>query len=417
MRSPRRSLFDREYGFELAGFEREIIREKDVGFVVKVDRRCRYFRLAPSPFLKPYDTLYVVDRGVEIPPAGAFIRVCKYEKKYYASDKDVVRVKLVRGWEFADFSQFLKSRPVFDFDDAWFILSQMFKKPREELISSIAIYLASSPPYDILRGGLVGIVIARKQNWAAYKRLFDYIIPREFQKKKSPFYYGYQYNQVDPYQIPEDPHEVCMDYVNPSEPTYFHVPQPLKNVEMNPVKEFEGLFKDYGGGIAGYMLHYLHLQPKIVNSDIVDKRIEEIILEIRRVDSDIVLPPDFTFLERIAKAVARLKLREKVKKEDLDFVSDVWLECYKEALRLCKKSIPLAKYYSLGKDSRIIYTLIKDLAVNDRVEKKVIMEEGVKLFGDEYYVEKLLEKLIREGYIYMPKYGVLEIVDRAQMLL
>ena len=412
-----RSLFSREYGFELAGFERAIIQKKDVGFVVKVDHESRYFRLAPSPFLNHYKTLYVVEKGVDIPPKGAFIRVSKYEEKQFMSGREVIKVKVVRGWEFADFSSFLKEKPVFDFDDLWIILGKTFKKPRDDILSSIAIYLASSPPYDILRGGLVGLVVARKQTWYAYKRIFDYVIPREFQRETAPYYYGYQYNKVDPYQEPLKPYEVCMDYVNPPEPMYFHIPQPLVNIETNPVSEFDDLFKDYGGGLAGYMLHYLHLQPKVENQEVLDKRIEEIMLEIKRVDGDIVLPPDFTFLERIAKAVARLKLREKVKKEDLDFVENIWLDCYKESLQLCKKPIPLAKYYSLGRDEKIIYALVKDLAVNDKVEKRVIVEEGVKLFGDEFYIEKLLERLIRKGYLYQPRYGVIKIVDCSQIIL
>jgi len=418
--NPRRSLFNREYGFELAGFERAIIREEDVGFVAKVDRRYRYFRLSPSPFLKCYDTLYIVERGIDLPHKGAFIKVTKYDEKYVRSGKDLIKVKVVREWKFADFSNYLNEKPIFNFDDLWMFLRQMFRSARnidlESILSSIAVYLGSSPPHDVLRGGLLGIAIVRKANWPAFKRVFDYLIPKEFQKEKAPYYYGYQYKFVDPYLEPIDPNEVCIDYINPPEPTYFHIPQPIVNVDTNPVNKFESLFKDYGGGIAGYMLHYLHLQPKIENYQALNKMMDEITQELRRVDGDVVLPPDFTFLERISKAIARLNLRERVKKDDIDFMGTVWLECYKESLKLCKKSLPLSKYYSLGKDERVIYTLIKDLATNDRVEKRVIVEEGAKIFGDEFYVERLLENLIKKGYLYEPKIGVLEIVDRSQIL-
>ena len=413
----RRTLSDREYGFELAGFEREIIKQEDVGFVVNVNRQYRYFRLAPSPFLKPYDTLYVVDLGLDVPPKGAFIRIRKFEKRNLVRGKEFVSVNLVKDWEFADFKPFLRSKPVFDVNDLWCMLKSMFKKPREELVSSIAIYLASSPPYDLLKGGLRGILIANKQNWTAYKRIFQYLIPGEFQRRDSPYYYGYQYGKVDPYSEPDNSHEVCIDYVNPKEPTYFHVPQPLGNVDTKPVKDFEDLFKDYSGGIAGYMLHYLHLQPKINNPELVNKRIEEIVLEIKRASADSKLPPDFTFLERIAKAVARLNLRETVKKDDLDFVTDVWLECYKTALRFCRVSVPLAKYYSLGKDAKIVYTLIKDLAVNDKVERRVVVEEGTKLFGDSFYVERIIEKLVERGFVYIPCPGVIGVVDSSRHLV
>ena len=393
-----RSVFSREYGFELAGFERAILRKKDVGFVVRVDRRSRYFKLAPSPFLPQYKTVYVVEKGVDIPPKGAFIRVRRYERRQFVNGKEIIEVKVVKDWEHQDVKPFLKEKPTFDFDDLQMFLSSMFKKPRESILSSISVFLASSPPYDIFKGGLKGVVVAKGNKWTAYRKIFDYLIPKEFQRESEHYYYGYQYKEVDPYAEPLKPFEICMDYVNPVEPIYFHIPQPLVNVETNPVSKFVDLFKDYGGGIVGYMIHYLHLQPKIENPKVLESRMEEIVSEIKRVDADLVLPPDFTFLDRIAKAVARLKLRETVKKEDIDYVEDVWLECYKETLPIVsRKGIPLSKYFNLRKDERIIYGLIKDLAVNGYVERKVVIEEAKLLgdrFRDEFYVERLLKSCL-----------------------
>jgi len=396
------------WGYELAEFEKELIfRRENTGFVTDLKfvkgLNTYTFRLAPSPFLEPKkNELFVLDVGAPVPKEDELIEVeVTRVEKVFKRGKHFL-VKLVSDWKKLDVKEILGRRPIITYEDFLEIVIPMpFKKLEDHQKVAIAVYFASTPPLGVYKGGILGIAMMREQTWYAYRRLLS-LIPREFKSSKSKYYYSHYLGKVERLNLQRmRPQEISVDYINPTEPTYFHIPQALLNCETKRVSSFERYLKEARGAITAYMLQYLCTKPTLPRERYTVKKLEEVITDVK-LFRKLVIPPDMSFVQRVPVAIARLQLRDKPKKEDMEETFSVWLDNYEEMLRHVSQPYDFKEYYKLTEDERKLYNLMVDLSENDLVKRSVLFSAATKIF-DRITLDHLLSELHRKGFIIITK--------------
>ncbi|RLI81670.1 hypothetical protein DRP04_05630 [Archaeoglobales archaeon] len=407
----------RIWGYELAEIEKELIFEKEnTGYVRWEDRKHGIACLDPSPFLKTTKFEYYVFQ-CEYPKEGMLIEAeIDQVREILDKDKEGVmrrfQVKFVTGWrELNPFEIIRHKKPLISRDELRYALLSPFTRKDNAIADSIAVYLASSPPFANRKGGIIaGCLIRNKRIWRTFTKILS-VIPPQFRSIRSRYYYDFKYGEPTNLNVEKmAPAEINLDYVNP-ENIHIHVPQPLVDVDVKPVREFEPWLKEVRPLVRALILQMVLLNPKI------DKMAERALLdEIYEIHDNLLangtapFKPDLTSIQRIVTSLSRLEMCQEVTPRKVTEAAEFWLKAYEESLKITSRIIDLRGFFKLDEKSRKLYMIIRD--IGSEVSEAEIYREATKRKMNEFDVELALEELRIKGFIIQLPSGKYAIVER-----
>lgn len=329
----RKSLKNREYGFEFSGTEYSLIFEHDnMGFVRFDGRSKKTFFLDPSPFLPtPKKEKYILEK-CQPPENGELIRVTSLEtetvvRQNFGLFNNVV-IKYVRAWEKINPNKLIH-RKILHTDE--FI--DFFKLPYvgisdhvEPISHCLALYCISSPSIGSNnKGGIDTAMLTHKTQWSAFKNLMS-IIPNNFKKSPSTYFYGIMENEKN--IQPANSLEVSRAFKNPTD-LFVHIPVTL-NVELKNKEHYKENMDFQIPMMRSHLLDALLFQPKIQSN--VESHIIEILYDmIDKVESakTMTYKQDLgNVAQKLSSAFARLDFSEKVTKENIKESKSVWEDMF-----------------------------------------------------------------------------------------
>jgi len=404
------------WGYELAEIEKELIFEKEnTGYVRWEDKRHGIAYLDPSPFLKTTKFEYYVFQ-CEHPKEGTLVEVeIGQVREILDKDREGVmrrfQVKFVTGWrELTPFEILRHKKSLISRDELRDILLFPFTKKDDAIADSIAVYLASSPPFANRKGGIIaGCLIRNKRIWRIFTKILS-IIPPQFRSIRSMYYYDFKYGEPTNLNVEKmTPTEINLDYVNP-ENIHIHVPQPLVDVDVKPIREFEPWLEEVRSLVRALILQMILLNPKI--DKVAERALLDKIYEVHDnlLDRGIApFKPDLTSIQRIVTSLSRLEMCQEVTPRKVTEAAEFWLKAYEESLKITSRVVNLRGFFKLDEKSRKLYMIIQD--IGGEVNEAEIYKEATKRKMNEFDVGIALEELRIKGFIIQLPSGKYAIVE------
>ncbi len=397
------SLKERSFGYELSELEKVLIFQKeDIGFVRYAHKSGKAFYLDPSPFLlSTKREIFVTNTNP--PPEGELVEVVVREEKdeIIPQDSEVIkiRVKIVESWKRIDPKSIIKKRSLILQED----FVEFFKMPYvgvSDLIDGIgissALFTVSSPPIVSEKGGVNTAVFGKRQAWSSYNRIMQ-VIPNEFKKATSPYYYCIQ--QRETRLNPVNSMEVNLSFCNPRK-VPMHVLIPLE-VKVKRVNSYEESFKEMLPLVRAYMLQSLLLKPEI--PEWCYRTMQEAIYELMEdVKGSGFLPCKLdlgTLIPRIATSIARLHVNTEVERDYFKNALDLWLDMYYRAVKLSSTPLEVSKLYRLDDNARKLYVELVELGAVDNYVSERIIRENTSV--PKWFYSQALEELRNAGLVVM----------------
>jgi hypothetical protein len=410
------TLKNRMYGHDLSTIEKELIfSRKDTGFVRPIHSSGAVFCLDPSPFLQtPKRDVYVAH--CPPPKQGTLINVSvSAVKEEILKDRAgyyTLVIHDVDAWSHIDPNTLLTRRGIISPDE----IHDFFTKPwlgEEEIVDGVALcsalYAVSSPPFLEEKGGICAAILGKKKPWLGFKKSMN-IIPREFRKVTSPFYYtqSEQEKMVD--HIKAD--EINLAYLNP-EQRPMHIPVPLDDVEVRPQKDYSLDMESISPMVTAFILDSLMIQPKIPSSleshvtDCLHTVVEEF-----KGSGWVPYKQDFSSLvPRLSLSFARYQSHMKLSKKDVNQAVEVWSVMYYRAKKVVSTQYEVSRLYRLDDKSRKLYF---DLVDAYELEISIPLSEvrkQITSFRNEWDFEEALDTLNRNGLLTKPRQDSIKILD------
>jgi hypothetical protein len=410
------TLKNRMYGHDLSTIEKELIfSRKDTGFVRPIHSSGAVFCLDPSPFLQtPKRDVYVAH--CPPPKQGTLINVSvSAVKEEILKDRAgyyTLVIHDVDAWSHIDPNTLLTRRGIISPDE----IHDFFTKPwlgEEEIVDGVALcsalYAVSSPPFLEEKGGICAAILGKKKPWLGFKKSMN-IIPREFRKVTSPFYYtqSEQEKMVD--HIKAD--EINLAYLNP-EQRPMHIPVPLDDVEVRPQKDYSLDMESISPMVTAFILDSLMIQPKIPSSleshvtDCLHTVVEEF-----KGSGWVPYKQDFSSLvPRLSLSFARYQSHMKLSKKDVNQAVEVWSVMYYRAKKVVSTQYEVSRLYRLDDKSRKLYF---DLVDAYELEISIPLSEvrkQITSFRNEWDFEEALDTLNRNGLLIKPGQDTIKILD------
>jgi hypothetical protein len=410
------TLKNRMYGHDLSTIEKELIfSRKDTGFVRPIHSSGAVFCLDPSPFLQtPKRDVYVAH--CPPPKQGTLINVSvSAVKEEILKDRAgyyTLVIHDVDAWSHIDPNTLLTRRGIISPDE----IHDFFTKPwlgEEEIVDGVALcsalYAVSSPPFLEEKGGICAAILGKKKPWLGFKKSMN-IIPREFRKVTSPFYYtqSEQEKMVD--HIKAD--EINLAYLNP-EQRPMHIPVPLDDVEVRPQKDYSLDMESISPMVTAFILDSLMIQPKIPSSleshvtDCLHTVVEEF-----KGSGWVPYKQDFSSLvPRLSLSFARYQSHMKLSKKDVNQAVEAWSDMYYRAKKVVSTQYEVSRLYRLDDKSRKLYF---DLVDAYELEISIPLSEvrkQITSFRNEWDFEEALDTLNRNGLLIKPGQDTIKILD------
>lgn len=410
----RKSLKNREYGFEFSGTEYSLIFEHDnMGFVRFDGRSNKIFHLDPSPFLPtPKKEKYILEK-CQPPKNGELIRVTSVETETVVRQKfglfNNIEIKYVRAWEKINPNKLIH-RKVLHTDE--FI--DFFKIPYvgisdyiEPIAHCLALYCISSPSIGSNnKGGIDTAMITRKNQWGAFKKLMS-IIPNSFKKTASANFYGIMEKEQN--IQPVNSSEVSRAFKNPKD-LFVHIPITL-NVELKKSEHYKENMDFQIPMMRSHLLDALLFKPEIQSN--AESHITEIIYDmIDKVESakTMTYKQDIgNAAQKLSSAFARLDFSEKVTKENIKESLSVWEDMFARS-----KEFKALDFRVNGQSTRTLYAqnLYCDLRDIFGIESAFSIDrikEETKY--SEWILEDAIAELKRCGAVYSPTNASMKLID------
>ncbi|WP_135610244.1 hypothetical protein [Methanococcoides sp. AM1] len=412
----RQTLKTREFGYELSGFEHNLIFEKDeIGFV-RFDGRSRsIFYLDPSPFFQsPKREIYAIrDSDVPLPSKNELIEVTSFELERVVSGKmnNLVNtnVKYVRSWEKIDPNKLLH-RKVMNSEEYVDFFKRPFKKEAEnidEIAQTLALCSVSSNAVGINeKGGIDSGIISKKSGWEHFKSIMR-IIPKEFKSTKSAYYYNSLEVEKNVNSI--DSLEVNLSIFNPKE-MFVHVPVTF-DIDTRRRDEY---LKDISFEIPfarAQLIDSLMFQPVITKK--AEKRLTDRIYD---------MIETFTHADKlsykqdlgdagpkIASSIARMNFKTEVSVDDVDNGYYNWLDMFHHSQQFRDSNLETNEIFRLSENARNLYLEMEQYfgvdTIIDIADIEKITHLSPKALSD------AISKLVSVGAAYSPRQKTIKLLS------
>jgi len=410
------TLKNRFYGHSLSAIEKELIfSREDTGFVRQIHSSGAVFYLDPSPFLQtPKREVYVA----QCPPPenGTLVRASVSEVK-----QDIIKdavgyytltVKYVDSWSPVDPNVLSTGRGIISSEE----IHDYFTKPylgEEEVVDGIALcsalYAVSSPPLLEEKGGVYAAILGKRKPWLGFKKSLN-IIPQEFRKGTSPFYYSISENEKKVENSRAD--EINLAYLNP-EQVPMHIPVVLEDVEVRPSKSYSLDMQSLNPMVTGFILDSLMIRPEMPQSleSYVTDTFHTVVEEFKG-SGWVPYKQDFSSLvPRLSRSFARYHAHLKLSKKDVNQAVDLWSDMYYRAKKVVSTQYEVSRLYRLDDKSRKLYL---DLVDSFGLEIPIPLREvrsQITSFRNEGDFDEALDTLNRYGLLIKPGHDRIKILD------
>jgi len=409
------SLNDRWIGAELSGVERELACNKkyeDIGFVVYYQNDPRYFYLHPSPFLKTNTSvLYVADSSVVPegpPPEHRFVQVRVIDEVKHPLDgrgDEWLTIRDIGGWKEFDVGSLAQQRQIMDFRE----IIEYFTFPYdgeadsiEEIAGCSALFAFSAPPVHDERGGIHSAVFGKKHQWDVFRRPFD-IIPKEFKKVNSYYYYHFSSSDV---RVRKSQGEINQAILRPQK-LVADIPVAIVNESGKKLSpDYRDILREESGIVRGQLLDGLFITPQ--STDSIEKAMTEAVYELRE---EYLASGQRPFrqnisgaIPRLASSYARLQANTAIRKEDIKYVMDLWSSMSHKTEKIRSSPLKVRDAFTLTGDSRTLYYRLYDVFGADR---PISFADAVKTASlNPIDVKLAYESLEERGYCLIGKKGL-----------
>ncbi len=409
------SLNDRWIGSELSGVERELACNKkyeDVGFVEYYRNNPQYFYLHPSPFLKTNSSvLYVADPSVVSqgsPPEHRFVQVRVIDEVRQPLDtrgEEWLTFKDIGGWKEFDVGILAKQRQIMDFREIieYFTYPYNGEAENVEAISGCsALFAFSAPPVHDELGGIRSAVFGKKHQWDIFRRPFD-IIPNEFRKVNSYYYYHFSNSEV---RVRKSQGEINQAILKP-QTLVADIPVAIDSESGKKLSpEYRDILKEESGIVRGQLLDGLFITPK--STEAIEKVMTEAVYELRE---EYLASGQRPFRQNISGAIpklassyARLQSNSEIRKDDIKYVMDLWSSMSHKTEKIQSSPLKIRDAFTLTGDSRTLYYRLYDVFGADR---PISFADAVKIASmDPLDVKLAYESLEERGYCLIGKKGL-----------
>ena len=409
------SLNDRWIGAELSGVERELACNKkyeDVGFVEYYRNDPRYFYLHPSPFLNAdLSVLYVADPSVVSqgpPPEHRFIEARVIDEVKHPLDSrgnEWLTIRDIGGWKEFDVGSLAQQRQIMDFRE----IIEYFTYPYdgeadsiEEIAGCSALFAFSAPPVHDERGGIHSAVFGKKHQWDVFRRPFD-IIPKEFKKVNSYYYYHFSSSDV---RVRKSQGEINQAILKPQK-LVADIPVAIVNESGKKISpDYRDILREESGIVRGQLLDGLFITPQ--STDSIEKVMTEAVYELRE---EYLASGQRPFrqnisgaIPRLASSYARLQANTAIRKEDIKYVMDLWSSMSHKTEKIQSSPLKVRDAFTLTGDSRTLYYRLYDVFGADR---PISFADAVKTASlNPIDVKLAYESLEERGYCLIGKKGL-----------
>ena len=410
------TLKNRIYGHSLSAIEKELIfSREDTGFVRPIHASGAVFSLDPSPFLQtPKREVYIT----HCPPPGKHALI---QATVSAVRQDIMRdrdgyytlvVKDVEAWSPVDPNTLVRKQGLLSPDE----IRDYFTQPytgEEEMVDRVALcsalYAVSSPPLPEEKGGVYAAVLGKRKPWLGFRKSLG-IIPREFQKISSPYYYSISDQEK---KVPNtQAEEINLAYHNP-ERFPMHIPVVLDEVEVRSAKTYSLDMQSLSPMVTAFMLDALIIRPEIpasLESYVTDSLYT--VLEEFKGSGWVPYTQDFSSLvPRLSLSFARYNAHLKLSKEDVTQAVDLWSDMYYQAKRVVSTQYEVSQLYRLDDNSRKLYlNLVESYGLETPIPLNVVREQNA-LFRNDWDFEEAINTLNRYGLLTKPGHDSIKILD------
>lgn len=410
----RKSLKNREYGFEFSGTEHSLIFEHDnMGFVRFDGRSKRIFHLDPSPFLpSPKREIYLLETCIQ-PEEGELIKVKSVETENVIQGKfgnfTNTKINYVRDWEKVSPNKLIHRKTLHpeEFIDFFKLPFIGISDDVEPIAHCLALYSASSPLIGANnKGGIDTAMITRKHQWSAFKRLMT-LIPNEFKKTNANYFYGIM--EKEKKTNPLKSSEVSLAFQNPTE-LFVQIPVTL-NVELKPAEFYKENVDFQAPMMRSHLLDILLFQPKI--SSKIDSYLTESIYDmVDTVASAGIMPykQDLgSASSKLSSAFARLNFEDNVTKESIKESKSIWEDMFVRSQKMNTSNLSVDKQLKLSFDAQNLYSILEDVF---GIEVMIPIEDIPKHTKfKKWTLDDAITELRLRGAIYSPNNEHIKLMD------
>ncbi len=410
------TLKNRFYGYNLSAIEKELIfSREDTGFVRPIHSSGTIFYLDPSPFLHtPKREVYISlctppEQGALIHASVASVRqdIMKDRTGYYT-----LVVKEVDSWSLVDPNALSPGRGIVSPEE----IRDYFTKPyrgEEEVIGGIALcsalYAVSSPPFPEEKGGVYAAILGKRKPWLGFKKSLS-VIPREFRKATSPFFYTISETEQGVQNTRAE--EINLAYLNP-EQVPMHIPVVLEDVEVRSSKSYSLDMQSLNPMVTAFILDSLIIKPEMppsLESHVTDT-FHTIVDEFKG-SGWVPYKQDFgSLVPRLSRSFARYHAHLKLSKKDVTEAVNLWSDMYFRAKKVVSTQYEVSRLYRLDDRSRKLYI---DLVDSFGLETPIPLQEvrsQITSFRNDGDFEEALDTLNRYGLLIKPGQDSIKILD------
>jgi hypothetical protein len=404
------------YGHSLSAIEKELIfYREDTGFVRPIHSSGTVFYLDPSPFLQtPKREVYIAHCAP--PEKGTLVKASvSAVHQDRMKDRDgfyTLVVKNVDAWSPIDPNTVLTKRGILSPDE----IHDYFTKPyqgEEEIVDSVALcsalYAVSSPPLHEEKGGVYAAILGKKKPWLGFKKSLN-IIPKEFRKTTSPFYYTISEQEKNIENTKAK--EINLAYLNP-ERLAMHIPVVLDDVEIRSTKSYSLDMQSLNPMVTAFILDSLIIKPQIPSNleSYVTDTLYKIVDEFKG-SGWVPYTQDFgSLVPRLSLSFARYQAHLKLSKKDVTEAVDLWSDMYYRAKKVVSTQYSVSRLYRLDDKSRKLYIeLVDSYGLEIPIPLNEVRKQ-ITSFRNESDFEEALDTLNRHGLLIKPGHGSIKILD------
>jgi hypothetical protein len=402
------SLAKRWHGYELSGTEMQLIFDHDdIGFVRYDGRSRNRAYLDPSPFLPtPKRDVYEFECK-QLPREGDLIEVlhCEPEKKVVGPDHkwDYLFVKHIKNWVKVSPNKYIQSKAMKP-DEYTEFFGEPFKGNEktdiDELAFNMALSSVSSPMIGANgKGGIDTGIFGKKEVWAPFKDVMS-LIPSDFRKVKSKYYY--EQAEKDISSNPVKSKEVNLSMLRP-ESTAIHIPM-LIDGEVRSKKQYKENVLYQVPWMRAYMLDTLLFEPepssKKVDKIMVDM-LHSILNEVSSTKSMAYNLDIGSTASKLSSAFARLKLSDVFTEADVIECGERWMESYKHSMRIETTGMDIEHMFKMtGDEFRLFQELKEKYGLEEIIPMSVLRDIQTV---DVWLIEDAFNGLRKKGALICPK--------------
>jgi hypothetical protein len=417
------ALKDRDHGFQLLEIEKNLLFNKDnEGFVRYKGNSKKIFYLDPSPFLETKKFEIFVTKNCPSPPSGTLIKVNVAETEDFIhgnlSNLQKTIIKYINSWEKTNPKTLIKRRRALYLDEYidYEEFLNFFKEPYKGESSTLekislcsALFTVSSPRASVdEKGGLNAAVLAKKDQWAGFKKSMN-VIPQEFKRATSKNFY--KISNEEEFLSPINSMEVNLAYLNPiSVPA--HIPVSIhENIEAKPSGSYKENIDYEIPMVRAFILDSLLIQPEIPSN--LDSYITNCIyklIEDFKGSGYVPYKQDLgSTIPKLSLSIARLYSELTIEKKDVTEIVDLWSDMFFAAKKAVSTQFPISKLYKLSDNARKLYIELDDTFGTDiLIEKK----EAIKITSlFEWSFNEALCELNNHGLLIKPNPQQIKLLD------